>query len=162
MWYGKTRVTSYELKALKHELKSKSASSNPRVTSSNPWVTSSNPWLTSSNPWVTSSNLRVTSSNPRIIKSMKTRVNSLKISSFPKIINPKLFGWLSKWKKRPNFPQKSHPDISFLSLTQNFMLCLFIKTARHWKFLHIVSTVAYQIMAAHQCPLYLPSFLLDI
>ena len=59
-------------------MKFKSASSNPRVTSSNPRVTSSNPW--------------VTSSNPRIIKSMKTKVNSLKSSSFPKIISPKLFG----------------------------------------------------------------------
>ena len=58
MWYGKTRVMSYELKALKR-------------------VTSSDPWVTSSNPWVTSSNLRVTSSNPRIIKSMKTQINSL-------------------------------------------------------------------------------------
>ena len=28
----------------------------------------------------------------RIIKLMKTQVNSLKCSSFPKIINPKLFG----------------------------------------------------------------------
>ena len=79
MWYGKTRVTSYELKALKHDLKFKSASSNLRATSSNPRVTSSH-------PWVASSNLRVTSSNPRIIKLMKTQVNSLKISSFPKII----------------------------------------------------------------------------
>ena len=87
MWYGKTRVTRYGLKALKHEFKFKSASSNTRVTSSNPRVTISNPWVTSSNPWVTSSNLRVTGSNPRIIKSMKTQVNSLKISSFPKIIN---------------------------------------------------------------------------
>ena len=87
MWYGKTRVTSYELKALKHELKFKGASPNPRFTSSNPWVASLN-------LWVTSSNLRVTSSNPRIIKSMKNQVNRLKISSFPKIINPKLFGWV--------------------------------------------------------------------
>ena len=110
----KLRVTSYELKALKHELKSKSASSNPRVTSSNPRVTSSNPWVTSSNPWVTSSNLRVTSTNPRIIKSMKTRVNSLKISSFPKIINPKLFGWLSKWKKWPKFSTEESPRYFFL------------------------------------------------
>ena len=82
MWYGKTRVTSYELKALKHELKFESASSNPRVTNSSPWVTSSN--------------LPGTSSDQRIIKWMKTQVNSLKISSFPKIINPKLFGWVSK------------------------------------------------------------------
>ena len=48
MWYGKTRVTSYELKALKHELNFKSASSNPRVTNSDPRVTRSNPWVTSS------------------------------------------------------------------------------------------------------------------
>ena len=84
-WYGKTRVTSYELwvtsyelKAQKHELKFKSASSNPRVTSLNPRVTTSNP--------------PVTSSNPRIIKSLKTQVNSLKSCSFPKILSPKLFG----------------------------------------------------------------------
>ena len=89
MWYGKTWVTSCELKALKHQSKFKSTSPNPRVTSSNPWVTSSN-------PWVTSSNLRVTSSNPRIIKSMKTQANGLKISWFPKIINLKLFRWVSK------------------------------------------------------------------
>ena len=109
MWYGKTRVTSYELKALKHNLKFKSASSNPRVMSSNPRVTSSN-------PWVRSSNLRVTSSGPRIIKSMKTQVNSLKISSFPKIINPKLFGWVSKhqlWKKRPKFSTEKSPRFFF-------------------------------------------------
>ena len=72
------------LKALKHELKFKSESSNPGVTSSNPRVTSSN-------RRVTTSDLRVTSSNPRIIKSMKTQVNSLIISSFPKIINLELF-----------------------------------------------------------------------
>ena len=77
------------LKALKHMLKFKSGSSNPGVTSSNPRVTSSN-------PQVTSSNLQVTSLNPRIIKSMKTQVSSLKSSSFPKIINLKLFGWVSK------------------------------------------------------------------
>ena len=97
MWYGKTELqaTSYELKALKHDLKFKSASSNPRVTSANPRITSSNPWVTSSNPWVTSSNLQVTSSNPWIIESMKTQVNS-QSSSFPKAINLKLFGWVSK------------------------------------------------------------------
>ena len=109
MWYGKTRVTSCELKALKHQLKFKSTSPNRRVTSSNPWVTSSN-------PWVTSSNLRVTSSNPRIIKSMKTQVNSLKMSSFPKIINPKLFGWVKKhklWKKRPIFSTEKSPRFFF-------------------------------------------------
>ena len=109
MLYGKTWVRSYELKALKHELKFKSTSSNPRVTSLHPRVTSSN-------PWVRSSNLRVTSSNPRIIKSMKTQVNSLKISSFPKIINPKLFGWVSKhqlWKKRPKFSTEKSPRFFF-------------------------------------------------
>ena len=83
-------------------MKFKSASSNPRVTSSNPWVTSSN--------------LRATSSNPRIIKSTKTQVNSLKISSFPNIINPKLFGWVSKhqlWKKRPKFSTEKLPGFLF-------------------------------------------------
>ena len=89
------QATSYELKALKHDLKFKSASSNP---------------------WVTSSNLRVTTSSPRIIKLMKTQVNSLKISSFPKIINPKLFGWVSKhqlWKKRPKFSTEKSPRFFF-------------------------------------------------
>ena len=158
MWYGKTRVTSYELKALKHNLKFKSASSNPRVMSSNPRVTSSN-------PWVRSSNLRVTSSNPRIIKSMKTQANILKVSSFPKIINPMFWaGWgnINFERSDLNFPQESYPDFSFLTLTQNFMPCLLITTARPWKFLHIVSTMAYQTMVTHQCPLHLPSFLLDI
>ena len=123
------QVTSYEVNALKHDLKFKSASSNPRVTSANP---------------------RVTSSNPRIIKSMKTQVNSLKISLFPKILNCSA-EWVNINFERNdlNFPQKSHPDFSFLSLTQNFMLCHLITTAMHWKFLHIVSTVAYQIMVAH-------------
>ena len=136
------QVTSYEVNALKHDLKFKSASSNPRVTSANP---------------------RVTSSNPRIIKSMKTQVNSLKISLFPKILNCSA-EWVNINFERNdlNFPQKSHPDFSFLSLTQNFMLCLLITTARHRKFLHIVSTVVYQTMVAHQCPLFLPGFLLDI
>ena len=71
MWYGEARVTScelrvtsYEFKAQKHELKFKSASSNPGVASSNPLV----------------------------IKSMKTQGNSLKSSSFPKIMSPKLLG----------------------------------------------------------------------
>ena len=139
MWYGKTRVTSCELKALKHQLKFKSTSPNRRVTSSNPWVTSSNPWVTSSSyKW------RVTSSNPRIIKSMKTQVNSLKISLFPKILNCSAESVNTNFERNDlNFPQKSHPDFSFLSLTQNFMLCLLITTARHWKFLHIVSTVVY-------------------
>ena len=79
-------------------MKFKSASSNPRVTSSNHKITSSNPRVTSSilrvtseNPRVTSLNPRDTSSDPRIIKSMKTQVNSLKSSPFPKIISPKLF-----------------------------------------------------------------------
>ena len=58
----------------------------------------------------------ITSSNPRIIKSTKTQVNSLKISSFPKIINPKLFGWVSKhqlWKKRPKFSTEKSPRFFF-------------------------------------------------
>ena len=62
-------------------------SSDLGVTSSNPRVTCSNPQVASSNPWVTSS-------NPRIIKSIKTQVISLKSSSFPKIISPKLLGSL--------------------------------------------------------------------
>ena len=97
LWYGKTRVTSYELrvtslklkstswKLKEHELKFKSASSNPRVTSSNSWVTGSNLWVTSSNP-------QVTSSNPRIIKSMKAEISSLKSCPFLKIVSTKSFG----------------------------------------------------------------------
>ena len=73
-------------------MKFKSVSSNPRLTSSNPRVTSSNPWAKSSNSRVTSLITRFTSSNPRIIKSIKIQVNSLKSSSFPKILRPKLFG----------------------------------------------------------------------
>ena len=74
------RVASYEfrvesLKArvegLKAQVEIKSAISNPRVTSSKPRVTSSNLW---------------------IIKSIKTQLSSLKSSSFPKILRPKLFG----------------------------------------------------------------------
>ena len=53
-------------------------------------------------------------------------------------------------------------DFSFISLTQNFLLCPQIITARQCKFLHIVSTVAYQTTVAHQCPLLLPRPLLDI
>ena len=45
----------------------------------------------SSNLRATSSNPRVISSDPRIIKSVKTQVNSLKSSSFHKIISPELF-----------------------------------------------------------------------
>ena len=65
-WYGKLRVTSYELQvascellvtswSLNNELKFKSASSTPRVTSSILRVTSSN--------------LRITSSKARVPKS---------------------------------------------------------------------------------------------
>ena len=101
MWYGKTQITSYELKVQKHKLKFKSSSSNPRVKVSNLRVTSSNllvrswnPWVASSKPRVTSWNTRVkssnpsvTSSNPPIIKSMKTQVNSPQSTSYPKIIS---------------------------------------------------------------------------
>ena len=73
-WYGKTQVTSHELRVQIHELRVqihefkfmtyelKSTSSNSRVTSSTLRVTSSNPQVTSSNP-------RVTSSNPRVQES---------------------------------------------------------------------------------------------
>ena len=67
-------------------------SSDSRVTSLNPRVTILNLRVASSNPQLTSSNPRFTSLNLRIIKSMKIQVNSLESSSFPKIINPKLFG----------------------------------------------------------------------
>ena len=93
-------------------LKFKSKSSNPRFTSSNSRVTSSNPQVASLNLRVSSSNLRATSlnvritssnarvtslnppftsSNPRINKPVKTQANSLKSSSYPKIISPTLF-----------------------------------------------------------------------
>ena len=62
-----------------------------------------------------------------------------------------------------NSRKQNVTDFSFKSLTQNFvLLSRQITTARHCKFLHIVSTVAYQKMVAHQCPLPLPSSLLDI
>ena len=63
-WYGKTQVTSHELRVQIHELRVqihefkfmtyefKSTSSNSRVTSSTLRVTSSNPQVTSSNPRV--------------------------------------------------------------------------------------------------------------
>ena len=44
----------------------------------------------------------------------------------------------------------------------DFSIIFLITTARHWKFLHIVSTVPYQTMIAHQCPLSLHRPLLDI
>ena len=61
-----------------------------------------------------------------------------------------------------NLRKQNVIDFSFISFTQKFVLCLLITTARHSKFLHIVSTVAYQTMVAHQCPLPLPSLVLDL
>ena len=61
-----------------------------------------------------------------------------------------------------NLRKQNVTDFSFISLTQNFVLHLYITTVRHCKFLHIVSTVAYPTMVAHQCPLSLPRPLLDI
>ena len=75
------RVTCCELRVESLKARIEIQSSNARVTSSNPRVTSSNPQVTSSNPW--------------IIKWIKTQVSSLKSSSFPKILSPKLFG--SSW-----------------------------------------------------------------
>ena len=89
------RVTSCELRVESLKARIEIQSSNARVTSSNPRVTSSNSRVTSSNPRVTSSNTQVTSSNPWIIKWIKTQVSSLKSSSFPKILSPKLFS--SSW-----------------------------------------------------------------
>ena len=61
-----------------------------------------------------------------------------------------------------NLRKQNATDFSFISLTQNSMLCFEITAARHFNFLRIVSTVAYQTMVAHQCPLLLPRPLLDI
>ena len=61
---------------------------NPQVTTLDPQVTGLNPRVVGSNPQVTSHKFEST----RIIKSMKTQVNNLKSSSFPKNISPKLFG----------------------------------------------------------------------
>ena len=135
---------------------------NPRVTSSNSRVTSSNPRVTSTDFTIyefkskcyqfksTSCKFKSTSyefkstsyefksTTSRIIKSMKTHVNSLKSSSFPKIISPELLGkfvrqsvrsvssnnllfyfsttpWIKLQQEAEwdlNFPQKSHlsPD----------------------------------------------------
>ena len=56
-----------------------------------------------------------TNANPRIIKSMKSQVNSLKISSSPKIINPKLFGWVRTLtlKEAPKFSTAKSPRYFF-------------------------------------------------
>ena len=51
-----------------------------------------------------------------------------------------------------NLKKQNVTYFSFISLTQNFVLCLQFP-ARHCKFLHIVLTVAYQTMVAHQCSL---------
>ena len=61
-----------------------------------------------------------------------------------------------------NLRNQNVTDFSFIYLTQNFLLCHYISTARHCTFLHIVPTVAYQTMVAHQCLLPLPRPLLDI
>ena len=61
-----------------------------------------------------------------------------------------------------NLRKQNVTDLSFISFTQNFVLCHQITTARHCKSLHIVSKVAYQTLVRHQCPLPLPSRLLDI
>ena len=62
-----------------------------------------------------------------------------------------------------NLTKQNVTDLSFIHLTQNFVLCHQVTTARHCKLhLRIVSTVAYQTLVAHQCPLTLPSRLLDI
>ena len=53
-------------------------------------------------------------------------------------------------------------DFSFISLTQNFVLCLQITTARRCKFLYIVSMVTYKAMDTRQYTLPLPYLLPDI
>ena len=61
-----------------------------------------------------------------------------------------------------NLRKQSVADFSF-SLTQNLVLRLEITTATHCKFFHIiVSTLAYQTMVAHWCPLTVLRPLLDI
>ena len=61
-----------------------------------------------------------------------------------------------------NLKKQNITKFSFISLAQNFMLCLYITTARHCMILHIVSTVAYQTVDAHRCPMPLPRSLLNI
>ena len=58
----------------------------------------------------------------RIVKSMKTQVNSLKRSSFSKIISPKLFG--NSWGNLYFQFLVIVTDFSFISLMQNFVLFL--------------------------------------
>ena len=115
-------------------MKFKSASSNPRVTSLNPRVASLNPRVTSSNPRVqesfTSYSLIITSKS-WLVQEFKSQLNSLKSSSFPKTISPKLldnlwgnlyvpflviiscFTFPLLWKKRPKFSTKksSYPHL---------------------------------------------------
>ena len=64
MWYGEARVTSCELRVTSYEFKAQKHELK----------------------------FKSASSNPLVIKSMKTQGNSLKSSSFPKIISPKLLG----------------------------------------------------------------------
>ena len=87
LWYGITRVTSYDFQVTSYNLRVeslkaraeiqkcefKSTSSNSQVTSSTLRVTSSNPRVTTLNPQVTSSNPRVASSNPRVQESFNQR-----------------------------------------------------------------------------------------
>ena len=73
-WYGKTRVTSCELKISKSRVEIqkqefKSKRSNSRVTSSKSQVTSSNPRVMTLIPRITSSNLQVTSTTPWVLSS---------------------------------------------------------------------------------------------
>ena len=70
LWESKTRVTSYEFKSMSYKFKSTSHE------------------FKSTNYDFKSTIYEFKSTSSRIIKSMKTRVNSLKSSSFPKAIIP--------------------------------------------------------------------------
>ena len=102
LWYGKTRVTSCELRVTSYELRVESLKARVEIqkcefksTSYEFESTSYEFEFTSYEFKSTSYKLESTSHEfefTRIIKSMKIQVNSLKSSSFPKIISPKLFG----------------------------------------------------------------------
>ena len=103
-WYGKTRVTSYELRATSYELRVESLkvrveslkvrveSLKARVEIQKCEFKSTSYELKSTSYGFASTSYEFESTSSRIIKLMKTQVNSLKSSSFSKIISPKLFG----------------------------------------------------------------------
>ena len=95
LWYGKTRVTSYELQVASYELRIESLKARVESLKARVEIQKCEFESTSYEFESTSHEFESTSyefESTRIIKSMKTQVNSLKSSSFPKIISPKLFG----------------------------------------------------------------------